>query len=197
MDYVARAAAIERRQQGFSLIEVSVVAAILLMAAVIGVPAIHGYVIESRVPKLAEELQRFVVRMRIQAVSAGAAPYAGMDNAILAQALQDSSVVSISGEGASREVRHGLGDGRVTLASATRPGQPVGSAFTLTLDNVHPAACPSLASALQRLAFRVSVQGRAAAVQVKDDLATPARPYQPLLAAAQCGSSNRFAFTFP
>lgn len=99
MDYVARAAAIERRQQGFSLIEVSVVAAILLMAAVIGVPAIHGYVIESRVPKLAEELQRFVVRMRIQAVSAGAAPYAGMDNAILAQALQDSSVVSISGRG--------------------------------------------------------------------------------------------------
>ncbi len=47
-------------QQGFSLIEISVVAAILLIVAVIGVPAIQGYVVESRVPKLAEALQRFV-----------------------------------------------------------------------------------------------------------------------------------------
>ncbi|OZI74000.1 pilin [Bordetella genomosp. 12] len=184
------------RQLGFSLIEISVVAAILLIVAVIGVPAIQGYVVESRVPQLAEALQRFVVRVRIAGTGVSA-PYAGLDTAMLADAMREAGVVAVSGQGAAASVRHGLGDGSISLTSAARPGQPPGSAFTLTLDRVHAAACPGLAAALQGLASRVSLQGKGAAVEVKNADATPAVAYDGLRAAAQCAAQNTFAFTFP
>lgn len=182
----------EQRQLGYSLIEVSTVAAILLMIAVVGVPAIQDYVIESRVPKLAEELQRFAARARIQGMVSGTAPYSGFNTSALAEAMRDSSVLSVAGD----TVRHGLGDGLVTLASTNRSGGAAGSAFVLTLNGVHRAACPGLATALHGMASRISVQGRAGAVLVKNADTSPPSPYDPARAAAQCASGNTFVFTF-
>ncbi|KCB30310.1 type 4 pilus major pilin [Bordetella hinzii] len=184
------------REQGFSLIEISVVAAVLLIVAVIGVPAIEAYVVESRVPKLAEALQRFVVRARIAGMG-GSAPYAGMDTAFLAEAMRESGVLSVSGQGAAATVRHGLGEGGITMASGSRPGEAAGSAFTLTLDRVHAAACPGLAAAMQGLASRVSVQGKGEAVLVKNAEASPVLAYDGSRASAQCAARNTFVFTFP
>ena len=48
------------RQRGFSLMEVSIVTAVVLLIAIVGIPAIGAYVIENKVPKVGEELQRFV-----------------------------------------------------------------------------------------------------------------------------------------
>ncbi|WP_154389106.1 prepilin-type N-terminal cleavage/methylation domain-containing protein, partial [Bordetella pertussis] len=97
------------RQAGFSLVEVSIVTAIVLLVAIIGIPAIGSYVIESKVPRVGEELQRFVARTKANAQGDGAAPYTGIGTASLAHALRDSSVVSVRGEGASATVAHGLG----------------------------------------------------------------------------------------
>ncbi|PAX96081.1 prepilin-type cleavage/methylation domain-containing protein, partial [Bordetella pertussis] len=92
------------RQAGFSLVEVSIVTAIVLLVAIIGIPAIGSYVIESKVPRVGEELQRFVARTKANAQGDGAAPYTGIGTASLAHALRDSSVVSVRGEGASATV---------------------------------------------------------------------------------------------
>ncbi|MFM7010852.1 MAG: prepilin-type N-terminal cleavage/methylation domain-containing protein, partial [Betaproteobacteria bacterium] len=51
-------------QRGFSLIEISIVTTIVMLIAILGIPAIQSYVIESKVPRVAEELQRFVARMK-------------------------------------------------------------------------------------------------------------------------------------
>ncbi|AZY49749.1 type 4 pilus major pilin [Bordetella avium] len=197
MRHLPPAASRAARQSGFSLIEVSVVAAILLVVAIISVPSIQAYVVESRVPRLAEELQRFVVRMRVLGLGGSATPYAGVNTATLAAAMRDSNAVTVSGQGQGAVVSHGLGDGGITLTSASRAGGAAGSAFTLKLDRVHAAACPGIATALQSLASRVSVQGQGEAVVVKDAEASPAKAYDALRASAQCADRNTFVFTLP
>ncbi|AWP58300.1 type 4 pilus major pilin [Bordetella bronchiseptica] len=191
------------RQAGFSLVEVSIVTAIVLLVAIIGIPAIGSYVIESKVPRVGEELQRFVARTKANAQGDGAAPYTGIGTASLAHALRDSSVVSVRGEGASATVAHGLGGqgagahGVISVAPAAPGGAPPGSAFTLTLTNVNGAACPALASVMQRVSDIIAVQGKAGPVVVKNALAVPALPYRAQAAQAQCvaGDRNTFVFT--
>src|SRR6478609_9384848 len=97
------------RQRGFSLMEVSIVTAIVLLIAIVGIPAIGAYVIENKVPKVGEELQRFIASMKINAQGGGVTPYTGLDTGALANALRDSTVLSVQGTGAAASVAHGLG----------------------------------------------------------------------------------------
>ncbi|PTW97603.1 prepilin-type cleavage/methylation domain-containing protein [Achromobacter mucicolens] len=191
------------QQQGFSLMEVSIVTAIVLLIAIVGIPAIGGYVIENKVPKVGEELQRFIASMKINAQGGGVTPYTGLDTGALANALRDSSVLSVQGSGAAATVAHGLGgsgtsgSGVVQVEPASVDGAGMGSAFTLTLTSVSHAACPALASVLQRVSEIISISGSSGAKVVKDSIATPATPYRAALAQAQCsqGDVNTFVFT--
>src|SRR5690606_38915186 len=54
-------------QQGLSLIEDSLVTDIVLLLAIIGVPAIGAYVVENKVPKLGEEVARFLLQTKFNA----------------------------------------------------------------------------------------------------------------------------------
>ncbi|MEY3739444.1 MAG: hypothetical protein RLZZ192_119, partial [Pseudomonadota bacterium] len=67
------------KQKGFSLIEISIVTTIIMLIAILGIPAIQSYVIESKVPRVAEELQRFVARMKATTQGFGVTPYSGID----------------------------------------------------------------------------------------------------------------------
>lgn len=189
-------------QRGFSLIEVSIVTAIVLLAAIVGIPAIGNYVVENKVPNVGEELQRFVARTKANAQGAGPTPYASIDTGALANALRDSSVLSVAGTGAAAVVAHGLGgngtagNGVVSLAPAVFAAGGAGSGFTLTLNNVSHAACPGLASVMQRSAEIISVQGQGGAVVVKDSTATPALGYLATRAEAQCAQGDRNTFVF-
>jgi len=183
--------------------EVSIVTAIVLLIAIVGIPAIGGYVIENKVPKVGEELQRFVASMKINAQGGGVTPYTGLDTGALANALRDSTVLSVQGTGAAASVAHGLGgsgtsgNGVVQVEPASVDGAGMGSAFTLTLTNVSHAACPALASVLQRVSEIISISGSSGAKVVKDSIATPATPYRAAQAQAQCsqGDVNTFVFT--
>ncbi len=191
------------RQRGFSLMEVSIVTAIVLLIAIVGIPAIGAYVIENKVPKVGEEIQRFIASMKINAQGGGVTPYEGLDTGALANALRDSSVLAVVGSGASARVVHGLGgsgtgrNGVVEVAAAASGGGGLGSAFVVTLTNVSHAACPALASVLQRVSDAISIGGGTGAKVVKDALAVPDVPYRAALAQAQCsqGEVNTFTFT--
>src|SRR6478752_4766080 len=161
------------KQRGFSLMEVSIVTAIVLLIAIVGIPAIGGYVIENKVPKVGEELQRFIASMKINAQGGGVTPYTGLDTGALANALRDSTVLSVQGTGAAASVAHGLGgsgiggSGVVQVEPASVDGAGMGSAFTLTLTSVSHAACPALASVLQRVSEIISISGSSGARVVK------------------------------
>ncbi len=191
------------RQRGFSLIEVSIVAAIILLAAIIGIPAIGNYVIENKVPEVGRELQRFVARTKANSQGAGAMPYTDIDTGTLANAVRDSSVLSVNGTGAAAVVAHGLGgagttgNGVVTVEPVVFASGGAGSGFAITLNRVSHAACPSLASVMQRSAEIIAVQGQGGSVVVKDSTAAPPLVYMAPRAEAQCaeGDNNTFIFT--
>ena len=189
-------------QRGFSLIEISIVTTLMMLIAIIGIPAIQGYGIENKVPRVAEEMQRFVARMKANTNGFGATPYLGIDSGALANALRTSSVVSVAGFGARASVAHGLGGtghsgrGVISVEPQTVPGASSGSAFSLTLNDVNQAACPALASILQRLAEVVTIAGASGPIMVKNALTEPNMPYNPMLADAQCVSGDRNTFVF-
>lgn len=181
-----RAARRRQGQAGFSLVEVSIVTAIVLLIAVIGIPAIGGYVMENKVPRVGQELARFVMHVRVNAGTSGDVPYADIGTANLAAMVADSTVLTLANDGA---VLHGLGGGgTVEIESAD-----AGAAFLLRLRQVNHVACPSIASVLQRVADRITVEAEGGAVRtVKDD----ATPYNALVAESACarGDVNQFVF---
>lgn len=174
-------------QQGFSLIEVSIVTTIVLLIAVIGIPTIGSYVVENKVPKVGQEITRFILQMRVNANTATTTPYQGVATSNLANMMVDSSVLSVGTDGT---VRHGLGaqgDIRVEAVDG-------GMGFSVTLERVNHAACPSIASVLQRVAEKITVgQAVGAGQVVKDDTVL----YSALAVESACarGDVNRFAFT--
>jgi prepilin-type N-terminal cleavage/methylation domain-containing protein len=182
----SRAARRRPGQAGFSLVEVSIVTAIVLLIAVIGIPAIGGYVMENKVPKVGQELARFVMHVRVNAGTAADAPYENVGTANLAAMVADSTVLTLSNDGA---VLHGLGSGgTVEVESAD-----AGAAFLLRLKKVNHVACPSIASVLQRVAGRITVEaGSGAARTVKDEDTT----YNALSVESACarGDVNQFVF---
>ena len=189
-------------QRGFSLIEISIVTTLMMLIAIIGIPAIQGYVIENKVPRVAEELQRFVARMKANTNGFGVSPYLGLDSGALANALRTSSVVSVTGFGPRASVAHGLGGtghsgrGVISVEPQAVAGGSSGSAFSITLNDVNQAACPALASILQRLAEVVTIAGASGPIMVKNTLTEPNMPYNPMLADAQCVSGDRNTFVF-
>lgn len=179
-----------RGQQGYSLVEVSVVTAIVLLLAVIGVPAINNYVMENRVPKVGEALLRFVLHAKVAVSGEAAAPYSVLDTALLARHVRDSGLLVVTGNGAGLKVSHGLGQqGEVTLA----PGDG-GDSLVLTLDRVHHAACPGIASVLQRVADTITITAPTlGTAQVKG----AHQAYNALAAQSHCepGAVNTLVFT--
>lgn len=190
-------------QAGFSLIEVSIVTAIVLLIAIVGIPAIGAYIVENKVPKVGEELQRFVARAKANGQGGGVEPYRNLHDGVLANALRDSSIFAVNGNTVSAAVAHGLGgnglagNGTISLAPTSFAGGGPGSAFTLTLTNVNNAACPGLASVMQRVSDIILVEGEGGPVIVKDTSASPPKDYDAMLAQAQCarGDANTFVFT--
>lgn len=183
-----------RRQAGFSLVEVSIVTAIVLIIAIIGIPAINSYVIENKVSRVGGELQRYVARTKANGQGTSA-PYAGLDSGNLARALRHSSVLAVDPVAVDR-VAHGLGGNGSTTGLVNVVESDSGVSFTMTLDAVNDAACPALASVMQRVAQRIQVTGTTAVV-VKDEAATPRVAYSPLAAESVCvnGDRNTFLFT--
>jgi len=178
------------RQRGFSLVEVSIVTAIVLLLAIIGIPAIGSYVVENKVPKAGEELARFILQTKVNAPNSTSMPYAAIGTANFAALARDSSIFSVTGVDSEARVLHGLGsNGEVTV-------QPVGSgaAFSIGLSRVHHAACPSLASIMQRVSDTITLTPEGSGSTVVKDAVTP---YSALTVETRCarGDANDFLFT--
>lgn len=188
---VSRAKPRLESQRGFSLIEVSIVTAIVLLLAIIAIPAVGSYVIENKVPRVGEELGRFVLQTQINAQQGSMTPYVDVETAHLANMVLDSSLFSVTNAGGGEPtVLHGLGrDGTVKVSPVD-----AGAGFSITLDKVSHAACPALASVLQRLAHTIVISSSGGSSTVIKDEGVD---YSALRAKSNCakGDVNSFVFT--
>lgn len=179
-----------QRQQGFSLIEMSIVTAIVLLLAIMAIPAVGSYVLENRVPKVGEALARFIIQTRVVASGGAATPYTGISTGNLASMVSQSGVFTVSGTGATASVKHGLGsDGVASVAESD-----LGAGFTVTLSKVNHVACPGIASMVQRVADSVQITpDSGAAVVVK----SASVPFSAMAAESACaqGDVNTFTLT--
>lgn len=170
-----------QRQAGLSLIEISVVSAIILLIAIVSIPAINGFIIESRVPKVGEGIARFVMNHSVNTPLYETQPYDGVDNELFAQQLESAGVFNIIGSGAGLQILHGLGkEGTIEITG--------GQQLKITLNKVSHAACPGLSSVLQRIAHTISVG--------TEIVKSESKIYNATHAQKQCerGDSNTFEF---
>ncbi|HLR29157.1 MAG TPA: prepilin-type N-terminal cleavage/methylation domain-containing protein [Paenalcaligenes sp.] len=177
-----------RAQQGLSLIEISVVTVIILLLAVLAVPAIQGYLVENRVPKVGEALAHYVLRQHLNASVHGANQYAGMNIQHFSRQNQDKAVFNIQGQGGQTVVNHGLGKDGELLVNELDGGR----ALELQLTGVHHAACPALATVLHQVADEIHIGAVGGLVEVKSGQ----RTYNAFHAQQQCedGEVNTFRF---
>lgn len=148
------------RQRGDALVNLMLAVMIMILLAVIGIPAVNGIVIEGRTPEVAAELQRFMARMRTMGTVGTHLPYANVSNANnLAPATREATTLRTTGT----SVAHGLGgsgtgnSGTVTLSPANLSGAGLGSAYSLSITDVHDKACPTLASIMSSSAEEMSL----------------------------------------
>ncbi|WP_153785355.1 type 4 pilus major pilin [Pseudomonas sp. EMN2] len=183
-----------KKQRGNAML--TLIASVVLGAiiAAFGIPKIDGMLTEAKVEPVSADIQRWVTRVKVSNSGSGTQPYDGLTQASFAQTMRGTSleVGTIAGQGTGDTVvRHGMGggnDGTVVLSQT-------GDTFSLTFNNVDLAACPSLATSLQRAFQGITVNGQAVKVTATNGTVTTG--YTASSAATRCndGSDNVFVFT--
>lgn len=190
----SRIASLGRRtQSGFTLIELAIVGVIITIVMVLAMPSVKSKIIESKTPTVAGELQQAVVRINGSRASMGTAPYGAITIAEVGQVLRNTSF-TITGTPPTA-VEHSLGTdagvAAVTVAPATL--NAAGDSFTLTLAEVHRAACAGLAVTLSGYAEVINLTPSGGGATV---LKAAGGVYDPSLALSNCAERNTLAFTF-
>ncbi|WP_312271608.1 type 4 pilus major pilin [Pseudomonas sp.] len=190
-----------KRQKGNYLLSIGIGIMIMAILAVWGIPKVKDYLVEGAVPSVAEEIQRFIARVKVNSTGTGSEPYNGITQSFFARAVRGSSLQvatsagAVAGEGTGGTiVLHGLGGGSagtVTIATAESNG-----AITLTFADVNQAGCPGLATALQKTVDDISINGTSVK-KVSTTDGTVTKGYVAGTAAAACvdGDANDFVFT--
>jgi Tfp pilus assembly protein FimT len=176
------------RQRGFTLIELTVVGAIIMILSIVVVPNINGYLVENKVPRVGEEVQRFIARTKVSVQGLGSSPYGSVTTAQIANAVRGSSVFQVTGTGAAAAVTHDIGasGAAVTLTPTTLTS--TGDSMQIQFASVSRAACPGLAVVMQKVSEVIRLNG----TEVK----ASGGNYQPTVAENACtdGDTNQFQF---
>ena len=183
-----------KKQKGFSIIELITVVAITAILGMLAVPAINSYIISGKVEPTANDLRLGIAGMR-KNFSDGSAPYSSLGTGAAATAVFANQIrgaattLSITGSGSSSTIQHGLGatGSQVTIASTTLA--TAGDAYNITLPTTNNAACPDMAAQMARSAEVITING----TSVKAVGGT----YNGATAANLCteGDTNTFVFT--
>lgn len=159
------------------------------LIVVIGIPAGNRYVVQSSVPPVAEELQRYIASVKINGQGEGMTPYEGLTQATFARNIKDGALKVNATTGL---VLHGLGgsnnSGTVTVSET-------GDTASWTFADLSSYACPGLPSTMQKAVQTITINGRTVkAVDANNNVTTE---YTSARAGAACtdGDTNEVVLT--
>lgn len=180
-----------RKSKGFSLIELMMVLAIVALIAIFGLPFARGLIIEGAVEPTANDINKVAMKIRSNFAGHGATPYTSVNTATFANtAIGLAGALTITGSGAGATMTHSLGATGAAVTVASSSVTTDGDSFTVTLADVNKAACPGVASILNRATERMTING----TPVKEIGGT----YNAGTATNACTAddTNTFVFTF-
>jgi type IV pilus assembly protein PilA len=182
---------INKAQRGFTMIELIVVIGIIALLAILATPYARSMIIDGKVPTTATDVTKTITKLRNNFANQGTTPYTSITTAGFANIARGLvSALNVSGSGTGATVTHDIGSTGATVAVAAGTITTAGDSFTVTMNNVNEAACPSLASQLSKSSEVIMINGTA----VKAVGGT----YQGGTAGGACttGDGNTFVFTF-
>lgn len=180
----------QKKQNGFTLLEVIIVVALIGLLALALTPVFNNYLVSINVTPVAKDLNLYAITKKSSGQqSDDGDPYTGITQASFANAMDKSHLRISSG---SDVVRHKLGGGdagTVTIAEN-------GTQFTLTASKLASAACPDFITQMQLNAWKVTLNGTT--VKASDDNNNLTTPYSVNKAQAVCnkGDTNEAVFTY-
>lgn len=179
-----------RKEKGFTLLELTVVLAIILILGISGLVAIRSFIVGGRIDPAANELRRAMQRMSINAEGQGATAYSTSSTSQFCNLMREGSIFTVTGVGAAATCAHNLtnfGTQAVTVAPAAQA--TAGDSYTVTMSNVSQFACPDLMSVMQKATLTMSVNGTVVKAVGSNYNASAAT------AACSTGDVNTFTFT--
>jgi len=178
-------------QRGFTMIELTVVIGLVAVLMIIGIPFVRNFMIDGKVPKVADDITKVATKLRTNFSGQGATPYTSISTASFANTAKGmASVLIINGSGATATVTHDIGATGSTVTAASATITTAGDSFAVTVNDAAEAACPSLAAGISKAAERITING----TTVK----AVGGNYNGATASTACtaGDTNDFVFTF-
>lgn len=185
-----------KKNRGFTIVELLVSLSIISLLGILGIPFARSIIISGKVDPTANDINKVVTKLRTNMSGSGTTPYTNLGATTAATAVFANTgrglatALTIKGAGATAEVSHDLGktDAPVTVAQANLG--TMGDSFSVSVPDVNEAACPGLATQLNKAAEVITVNGTV--VKANGDTYNGATAQN----ACVSGDSNTFVFTF-
>lgn len=186
-----------RSMKGFTLLELLFVISVMGILSSQILPWVHGLLIEGRVEPSSKDIIGITNTLVASGSASGSAlPYANLGSGSVATAAfanagrGKATSLSIAGVGSSATVQHQLGLPGSNMSVSVAGNPSTGDSYEVTMPTVSKAACPGLATAINRNAEMIVING----VVVKPLSGT----YNGTAAQNACtdGYNNTYVFTF-
>jgi len=180
-----------KKQAGFTLVELLVVAGILGLLIVFAAPRVQSILYAKRAENAGLDIVKLVNKMHTTFASGGNTPYGAVDTSVCANALNVAAQeIVVTGVGAAAVMSHNFGATGATITCAPGTITAANDAVVLTLNDANRAACPDLAGVVARSVDVIAING----TNVKANGAN----YQGGTAINACteGDTNDYVFTF-